>query len=131
MGIFPLQACAPHKERKMDIIRTLFDVLVDLGEVGIALAKITIFAAKVVGFLISLPLPIAIVFLLAFLFFLKFFKHICMCFAGIGIAWKMSLMPVKIIGIILLIWGIVFIIIDDLPRLRKEKTEKKKKKKKE
>lgn len=121
---------APKEGANMiELLKTIFEVFKDLGEIGIALARVMLFLGKGLRFLMKQPVPVAIGIVVVILLLSYVLKHLAMIVVGAWIFFHMTIPQVKYCGLAICIAGLIFIILD-LRRMRVKLPKKEKKKKK-
>ena len=96
------------------ILEGIANFFVDLGEIVIAVEQLDMWLFKCISFLTHLPWPLMIAASIGILFLMETIKHVAMAVAGAWIAIFMSITQVRVLGIILFVWGLGCFFIFDI-----------------
>ena len=102
----------------MELIATLTEIILDLGEIGILLLKTTIFVGRVILYIIHLPWYLPIIALVLLLLCAHFLNNCALTYTGVWVALHMTLPIIQKCGAAMAIAGVVFILLDVLPWLK-------------
>ena len=96
----------------MELLTTLTQVIVDLGEVGVALMKVTLFVGRVLLFIMKLPWPLAVAVVICIMLLWRIIKSLALTYAGIWVCLYMTLDIVRKCGIAMAFIGLIFLCLD-------------------